>query len=46
MAALLKMVQGQIKFLKQSKIGWNEPGAKGIDEMTEEYLTDYEASEE
>ena len=46
MVALLKLIQGYIKYLKQSKRDCNEPGVKGIAEMTEEYLIDYEASEE
>ena len=38
MSALLKLIHGYIKYLKQSKRGLNEPGAQGISEMRNDYL--------
>ena len=37
---VLKLIHGYIKYLKQSKTGCNEPGAKEIHESNSEYLVD------
>lgn len=37
MAQLLRLIHGYIKYLKQSKRGWNEPGAQKISEEMFEY---------
>jgi four helix bundle protein len=38
MSTLLKLVHGYINYLKKSKRGQNEPGAKRISEVAPEYL--------
>jgi four helix bundle protein len=42
MVALLKLTNGYIKYLKQSKRGWNEPGAQQIGEPDAYYCLDDE----
>ena len=37
MHQLLRLIQGYIKYLKQSKRGWNEPGAQKISEVEIDY---------
>jgi len=32
MALLIKLIHGYIKYLKESKRGWNEPGSQAISE--------------
>ena len=46
MTALLKLIHGYIKYLKQSKRGWNEPGVKGISDIKNHYFHDDEDGEE
>lgn len=43
---VLKLIHGYIKYLKQSKTGWNEPGAKAIHELYADYLIDESNSHE
>jgi len=40
MNEVLKLIHGYIKYLKKSKTGWNEPGAKEIHELNSDYLSD------
>ena len=42
MSSVLRLIHGYIKYLKQSKRGWNEPGASSISEA----LVDYSLSTE
>ncbi|MBG0786107.1 MAG: four helix bundle protein [Anaerolineaceae bacterium] len=37
MNVVMKLIHGYIKYLKQSKRGWNEPGASSISEETADY---------
>lgn len=37
MNSVLKLIHGFIKYLKQSKRGWNEPGVSSISEITVDY---------
>jgi four helix bundle protein len=43
MNVLLRLINGYIKYLKQSKRGWNEPGAQQIGEPDVDYSFDEEA---
>ena len=40
MAVLLKLIHGYIKYLKESKWGWNEPGSQSISESLDRYVVD------
>jgi four helix bundle protein len=42
MALLLRLIHGYIKYLKESKRGWNEPGSQSISEDQANYFEDYE----
>lgn len=46
MAGLLKLIHGYIKYLKQCKRGWNEPGAQKISEDGIGYILDIESNDE
>lgn len=41
MSTLIKLIQGYIKYLKQSKRGWNEPGAQRNSNSISDYSVDY-----
>jgi four helix bundle protein len=46
MAVLLKLIQGYINYLKNSKRGWNEPGSQSIsDEQAIYFMGDTDESE-
>jgi four helix bundle protein len=36
----LRLIHGYIKYLKQSKRGWNEPGSNQVNEMDGQYFPD------
>ena len=36
----LRLIHGYIKYLKQSKRGWNEPGANQVNEIKGQYYSD------
>ncbi|MBW6466734.1 MAG: four helix bundle protein [Brevefilum sp.] len=40
MAVLLKLIQGYVNYLKESKRGWNEPGSQSISDEQAIYLMD------
>lgn len=40
MVQLLRLIHGYIKYLKQSKRGWNEPGAQKISEEDNDYFSE------
>ena len=42
MALLIKLIHGYIKYLKESKRGWNEPGSQSISEDQANYFEDDE----
>lgn len=44
MNSVLKLIHGYIKYLKQSKRGWNEPGASAISETIVDYSTPAESA--
>ena len=46
MSSVLKLINGYIKYLKQSKRGWNEPGASSISEAIVDYSTPAESAPE
>jgi four helix bundle protein len=43
MNILLRLINGYVKYLKQSKRGWNEPGSQQIGELDVGYYSDEEA---
>ncbi|HCU57007.1 MAG TPA: four helix bundle protein [Anaerolineaceae bacterium] len=46
MNSVLKLIHGYVKYLKQSKRGWNEPGASAISEAMIDYSTPAESAPE
>jgi len=46
MSSVLRLIHGYIKYLKQSKRGWNEPGASSISEALVEFTLSTEDTTE